>query len=300
MQRLAKRDRVSMQRRSSCTTRAHSYSVCLLVLAILASGCTGRPARVAKSVKKTPERIVSLTPSQTEILFAIGLGDKVVGDTAYCDYPPEAAGKPKVGDMNISTEKVVALKPDLVLAHSFLNRAEIEKLKSLGIEVLATDPKTLDETISDIQDIGRATGADEAAELVAKNMENAIAEIENQPHKSGSTSAIVVIQTVPLWVAGPQTFVDEMIARSHGKNIAYDAKAGEFSQFSSETALARNPDVIVVTRAEDKSFFEKSSIWRKANAVKNDRVVVIDPDLIVRPGPRLVDGLKQMSEALNN
>lgn len=239
-------------------------------------------------------RIISLTPSHTEILYALGLEDQVVGITKYCDYPPETASKLKVGESNVSLEKVIALKPDLVLAHSFLNDTETRRLKSLGVKVLDTDPKTFADVIADIRRIGEATGASRQAEKLAGSMEKAAKAIKAKTPGGRKIKTLVVIQPSPLWVAGPETFVDEMINCTNGENIAHDAKSG-FNLFSSETAFARNPDVIIVTRPEDKAYFEKSSIWKKTTAVRSGNVTVIDPDLILRPGPRLVQGLEKLS-----
>lgn len=268
--------------------------ILLLLLGLTLSGCSRTDSVRMSKPAHLPQRIVSLTPSNTEILFALGLGDKVVGVTKYCDYPPDAVKKPKVGESNVSLEKVIALKPDLVLVHSFLNNTETARLKSLGIKALGTDPKTFSEVTADIRRIGKATGASEKAEILADSMDKSIQSIKDRPHSGKKTKTLVVIQTSPLWVAGPETFVDEMITCANGENIANDAKAG-FNLFSSETAFARNPDLIIVTRPEDKAYFENNSVWKKTNAVRNSRVELIDPDLILRPGPRLVKGLAKLS-----
>jgi iron complex transport system substrate-binding protein len=238
-----------------------------------------------------------LTPSNTEILFALGLSDKIVGVTSMCTYPPEAGKKPKVGDMKINVEKVISLKPDLVVAHKALNRKDVGKFESLGIPVVATDPKTIPDVISDIRLIGKQTGAQDKADKLAESMQDRITLIEKQAESRAKRKVLVVVQTTPLWVAGPDTFVDEMVGYAGGENIAHDAISG-FNTFSSETAFARNPDVIVVTLPQDKAFFEKSRIWQKTKAVRNHKVMLIDPDLIFRPGPRLVQGLEKLAEAL--
>lgn len=265
-----------------------------MIAGLVLSGCSKTDNTRLSGNNSLPQRIVSLTPSNTEILYALGLEDKIVGVTKYCNYPPEAAKKPKVGESNISLEKVIAMKPDLVLAHSVLNDTETARLKSLGIKILSTDPKTFAEVTADIRRIGKATGASKKAETLADSMDKSIQSIKNKPHSGKKTKILVVIQTSPLWVAGPETFVDEMIICINGENIAYDAKPG-FNLFSSETAFARNPDLIIVTRREDKTYFENSPVWKKTKAVRNDRVEVIDPDLILRPGPRLVKGLEMFS-----
>lgn len=267
----------------------------LILLAIAVSGCSRATNTQARHRQRVPQRIVSLVPSSTEILFALGLWDKVVGVTSFCNYPPEAAKKPKIGGTSVSIEKVIAAKPDLVVAHTFLNRAQISKLKNLNVQVLDTDPKTINEVMSSIETIGKATGTIDQASKIVRKLKQDIDSVEKQKVEK-HPRMLVVIQTSPLWVAGPQTFVDEMIDMVHATNVADAAKPG-FNQFSIETAIARNPEVIIVTRKEDRDFIEKSFIWKTTSAVKNGKVVVIDPDLILRPGPRLTQGLFALHNA---
>jgi len=273
----------------------------MVLCTLLLAGCgrTGSaPGSQAAKAGTPPRRIVSLTPSNTEILFSLGLGDRVVGDTSWCDYPPEAKRKPKVGDVNISLERVVALRPDLVLAHSTLNRSVIERLRSLKIRVVSTDPKTFADVMSDLRMMGRVTGTDRQAERLVRSMEDAVSKVRKQGQSGRRQRVLVVIQTSPLWAAGPGTFVDEMIGCTNGDNIAHDARPG-FNPFSTESAIARNPDVIVVTRPEDKAFFEKNPLWKRTGAVHDGRIAVLDPALLLRPGPRLAQGLHRLAEALS-
>jgi len=270
------------------------------LVALLAMGCAQAPGppTVPKQGTAAPKRIVSLTPNNTEVLFALGLGDRVVGVTKWCDYPPEARKKPKVGDVNISLERVVGLQPDLVLAHSTLNRNIIRRLRQLKIRVIATDPKTLAEVISDIRLIGDATDTAQQAEKLVRTMEASIAAVRKRAAAGQRLRTLVVIQPSPLWAAGPDTFVDEMIGIANGNNIAHDARPG-FNPFSTETAIARNPELIIVTRPEERAFFEGSALWQRTQAVHDGRVVVIDPALLLRPGPRLVQGLERLAGALH-
>jgi iron complex transport system substrate-binding protein len=275
-------------------------TIAILIVISLVAGCA-KTTRVksgqATSVKSLPKRIVSLTPSNTEILFALGLENRIVGDTKYCDYPPEAVKKPKVGDMNVDMEKIISLEPDLVIANSVLNDEQIEKLKTLDVPVLATDPKTFSDVLSDIERIGKATGTKPQAERIVQGMKKTVEQSKKTRQNGKPTDVLVVVQTNPLWVAGPNTFVDEMIRFTNAKNIAFDAKPG-FNTFSSEIAYSRDPEVIIVTRPEDKDYFMKNNIWKKTKAVRSNRVVVISADLIFRPGPRLAEGLKLMTSAI--
>lgn len=257
------------------------------------SDARGRPV----TIRAKPMRIVSIAPSNTEILYALGLGDRVVGVTRYCDYPPQAKNKPKVGDMTTSAEAVVALKPDLVLAHALVNSAAIPRLEKLGLTVFAIDPKTIGEVARDIRTIGRITARPETANRVASEMERRVAQVKKECAKRAALNVLVAIQPNPLWVAGPKTFVDEMIRLANAKNVAFDARPG-FVTFSKELAISRNPDVIIAGVPADADYFLKSPEWRYTDAVHNKRVFVIKSELITRAGPRLANGLEELAHRL--
>ena len=257
----------------------------------------GRGGKV--TIPREPKRIVSLTPNCTEILFALGLGDRVAGVTSMCDYPPAAKKKPKIGDYRTSIEKVVALKPDLIVAHANLNRQAISTLEKLGKTIIAFDPKTLAELRRDIVTIGRAANRLSEAEAVAGRISSALADVRKTTAKARSRPKVmVVIQAQPLWVAGPRTFVDEMIRAAHAKNIAWDARAG-FNQFSTEVAVSRDPDVIIVRKGGAKEIIA-GPLWKRTSAVRNHRVHEMDMDLLVRPGPRLAQGIKDLARVVQN
>ena len=245
-------------------------------------------------IKTKPVRIVSIAPSNTEILYALGLGHRVVGVTKFCDYPAAAKSKAKIGDMTVSAEAVVALKPDLVLAHGMLNSAAIPRLEKLGLTVFAIDPKTLGEVARDIRTVGRITARPKTAQTVAGRIDSAIKSVKASRAKKASREALVVIQANPLWAAGPKTFVNEMLGIANAKNVAFDARPG-FVPFSRELAISRNPDVIITGLASDIDLFTKSPEWRTTNAVRNKRIYVIDSDILLRAGPRLAEGLKKLA-----
>lgn len=249
-------------------------------------------------IEKEPKRIVSLTPNNTEILFAIGAGKKVVGVNKWSDYPPEAKKLPSVGDRIISIEKVLSLRPDLVLAHNYLNDSAIRVLEAQKIKVFVIDPRTIDQLCNDIITIGKITNTEKNAKVVANNiLKTKAAILARTRNMKQRPKVLFAIQTDPLWVAGPGTFVDEIIRIAGGTNIAYDLKPG-FNQFSTEIAVKRNPDIIITTSKGDKKLFI-SGQWKVTSAAKNGRVYEIDPDIIVRPGPRLVQGMKKIAEMVH-
>lgn len=249
------------------------------------------------TIKSNPARIVSLAPNLTEILFALGAGNRLVGVTKYCNYPPAALKIPKVGDMTASAESVITRKPDLVLAHAFLNIQLISKLDGLRTVVFAIDPKTLAQVQSGIVSIGKITDTLPQAESISRKMSAGIKSVITARAGKKPESVLVVIQANPLWAAGPRTFIAEMLETANARNIAYDARPG-FVPFSKELAISRNPDVIIVGSETDQKFFLSSPTWKNTRAAKSRRVYVINNDLLVRPGPRLVDGLKKIANKL--
>lgn len=286
--------------RASMRHRACTVLLTACVALLAGAAWAGYPMRVKDArgreilIKAKPMRIVSLTPGNTEILYALGLGDRVVGVTRYCDYPAAAKSKPKIGDMVVSTEAVIARKPDLVFAHAHMNSTAIPALEKLGLRVFAIDPKTLGEVARDIRTVGKITAKPKAADMAAAKIEGAIRAVRAAAAKRPSRKALLVVSSNPLWIAGPRTFVDEMLAVANAKNTAFDARPG-FVTFSRELAISRNPDVVITGQKSDTDFFAKSPEWRTTNAVKSKRVYVIDSDLLFRAGPRLADGLKELA-----
>jgi len=250
------------------------------------------------TIPREPKRIISLAPSNTEILFALGLESRVVGVTKYCDYPAAAKKKPKVGDVTTSTEKVISLKPDLVLAHGTLNDQAVRAIESHGIRVVAIDPKTIDQVARDILLVGKITNREREAARVSSRISSAESAVKHRAAKiKGKPRVLVAIQADPLWAAGPKTFVDEMIKLGGGVNLAADARPG-FNQFSAEAAVWRNPDVIIGTTKGDKQVFTRG-LWKDTKAARTDRIYEADPDLLVRPGPRLADGILSLARLIH-
>ncbi len=250
------------------------------------------------TIRARPRRIVSLAPNNTEILFAIGAGPRVVGVTRFCNYPASAAKVKKVGDMTTNVEAVLALKPDLVVAHAFVNPAAVAQLDKLGVTVFAVNPETAGQVVRDIETLGNVVGRPKTAKELADRMRSQLAEVRRQRAGKPATKVLSVVQTDPLWVSGPKTFTDEILKLANGRNVAYDARPG-FVQFSEELALSRNPDVIIVGTKSDVKYFLTSPKWKTISAVRHRRVYYIVGDLLVRPGPRLVQGAREVAQKLS-
>ena len=241
------------------------------------------------------QRIVSLTPSNTEILFALGLGERVVGVTELCNYPPEARNRPKVGDANISVEKVVALKPDLVVAHDLLNARFIPVLKRVGLRVLSANPNTFAKLFEFMRAIGQATDTTERAERLIRALNQRIERVRAQARRlTRRPKVLFVIAIEPLWASGRGTFADEMIHIAGGTN-ALRASVQGFKAVSLETAIASNPDLILLTGGEPDALY-RNRRWQGVSAIRRRQVHQVNPDIFLREGPRLVDALEQLAD----
>lgn len=247
----------------------------------------------------TPERIVSLAPSNTEILFALGLGDKVAGVTAYCDYPPEAAQKEKVGGYStINIEKVVALNPDLILASGGVQEEVVEQLEGLGVTVVALWPDNLDGILHDITLVGDITGVKDTADALTENLRQRIENIVNAVENASKPEVFYVVWDEPLMTAGQGTFPDDLITRAGGVNIGADAGTS-YLIYSLEVLVQQNPSVIILSHGKTPADMASLAGWQDLTAVRENKVFTIDPDITSRPGPRIVDGLEQMARYIH-
>lgn len=257
----------------------------------------GREIKVELPVQS----IVSIAPSNTEILFALGLGANVIGVTEACDYPTDAKLKPKVGQVEMNIEKIVEMSPDLVVAVAGMQMPVIETLSDLGITVLALDPKTLQGVLDSITLVGKTTGRDEAASLLTQELGNEIQDIQSKAAEAvageGRPKVFVEIWDDPLMTAGPGTFIDELIRIAGGENISGDAGM-EWPEFSLEVVLERDPEVII-TVWRDADDVRGRPAWKHVSAVKTGRIQKMNPDILTRPGPRLVQGLKELLEIIH-
>ncbi len=248
------------------------------------------------TLSKRPQRIVSLTPGSTEVLFAVGAGKQVVGVTSYCDYPPEAKRLPKVGDMRTNVEAVVALRPDLVVADGVLNRRFVPALERLKLPLLVIEPKTWLDVARVIHLLGMATGHEKQAEQIVRQFRQAEREARSRTANSPKPGVLFTlnVEPLPMWVAGRNLFVDDMIRLAGGRNVAADG--GEnYYPLSAEALVTRNPDIIITTVPEDRlSPLREHPVLKRLKAVQENRVYSVDSNWFVRPTPRLLKGLEQL------
>lgn len=251
------------------------------------------------TIESEPKRIVSLAPANTEILFALGLGDRVVGVTSYDDYPAEVADIDKVGDFTgPNLEAVAAADPDLVLATTGVQADTIKKLEELGATVIAVDPQSLAGLYEDIEEIGQATGRAAEAGDVVREMRAQVQEVQEAVAGTENVTAFVEIGQNPLFTVGKGTIIDELIALAGGTNIVVQPG---YVPYSTEQVVKDDPAVYLATKGSmsDPSALAKRAGFEKLSAVRDGRVVILDDNLVSRPGPRIVAGLKQVAEGLH-
>lgn len=257
----------------------------------------GRKIKVPAKI----ERVVSLAPSLTENVFAVGAGDKLVGVTSYCDYPAEAQKIAKIGDtINPNLETIIAQKPQLVLVttasqiESFFGRVE-----DRGIAVFVTNPQSLEDVLRNLRQIGELLGTTEKSEQLARNLEQRISDIENRVKNEKPVRVFVQISPEPFTI-GRDSFVTDLVARAGGDSVT-KIVAESYPRISKETALASQPEAIILSAggAMGEGNNEPSEIFKESPAVKNKRVYKINGDFLARPGARLVDGLEEIARALH-
>lgn len=248
------------------------------------------------TLRAAPRRIISLAPGTTEMLFALGLGARVVGDTTYCDYPPAARTKVKVGDVNANYEKIVKLGPDLVVA-SDANRTAAIRLTSLRQPVFVIAPTSFGAVEQSLRLLGQATGTERQARIVIGQMERkrktaaALA-----AHDAGHRPRVlIVVGVAPLWVAGSETFMSDLVRQAGGVNAA---SVPQYASYSREAVLAHPPDVIL---ADSKTViaFRADPVLRLVPAARAGRFVSLPGNDLWRPGPRLADALLQVARGLH-
>jgi iron complex transport system substrate-binding protein len=260
------------------------------------------------SIDKVPQRIVSHVPSITETLFALGLGDRVVGVSDYCDYPEEAKLKPSVGAYyNPNIETIVAQAPDLVLTDGEgLTEDIIPQLENLGITCVVINPKSIDGILKDIELLGKITGMEKEARVLVSEMSSRFAQVASQAQVAPKVRVFYVFDATDLnnpWTAGPGSFVDALITMAGGENIAAQAQ-GAWVQLSIEQLVSSDPEVILIDASMGTAVVSEEELmahpaWQGITAVKQDRIYTIDGDLVNRSGPRIIQGLEEIAKAIH-
>ncbi|MEW6509665.1 MAG: cobalamin-binding protein [Bacteroidota bacterium] len=254
------------------------------------------------ALRSPASRIVSLAPSITESLFAIGAGDRVVGVTDYCDFPAEARRKPRVGGMiNPNIEAVAGLKPDLIVMSMEGNvRDDYRRLAGLGFPVFVTNPRTLEGIYRSLTQLGTLTGCADSAVKVVDRLRARERDLRATAGRGG-VRTLLVVSLQPLIVAGRNTFIHELLEAAGGVNLAAYAR-GNYPTYSRETVIANNPDVILITSDAISDVYRLPAMfpeWKIVSALRHKRVYRVDSNLVTRPGPRALDALASLVHLLH-
>lgn len=248
------------------------------------------------TLQKKAERIISLAPSNTEIIYALGAEDLLVGVTNFCDFPEEAKKKEKVGDFfNPNIEKIISLKPDVVLSSSGIQAKTVESLKNAGITVVVFDPKSITDIKNDFMNAGKITGKNSQAEKLVKEIDMALDKVKKAIVKN--PKVFFEINSEPLMGVGSDTFISDAIKICGGTNIG-DLFGKNYPVVSVEKVVEENPEVYLLSKAlpissED---IKKRPGFANITCVQEGKIFTVNDDLIMRPGPRFAEGLLQLSE----
>lgn len=264
---------------------------------------------VKVSVPSNPQKIVSLSPSNTEILGALGLIDRVVGVTDYSNYPAEAVTKTNVGGYTaINSEKVVALNPDIIIATSGNGNETIEYLRGLGLNVVVLDPKNIEGIFKDIILIGKTTGTEDKANSLVSSLRERVDSIKKQVANANNTPTVGhVVSYDPIYVAGKNTYQDEVISLAGGENAF--SNIDEWGTINIENLLKKDPDYILINSGTGMSdanqtnpvydYFKQNTQVQSLKAVQNNHLILVDADVISRGGPRIVDAIEMVAKLIH-
>jgi len=256
------------------------------------------------TVATRPVRIVSTSPTVTEMLFALGAGDRVVAVTEQCDYPPETAELPRVGGFwTPSVEKVLGVNPDLVIGQRGNPPDFVNVVRKSGVPVFTIDPKTMDEIFVSIRELARLIGDEEAGRDLIGEMQARLAavkeRVESVPERERKT-AFMVLQVTPLWTAGSGTFLDDAIRAAGGRNVAHEVSG--WRAFATESLLAADPDFIIASTMEGdpermRKEITSNAVLKRLTAVKEGRVLLLEADPLMRAGPKIVEAVETVARA---
>jgi iron complex transport system substrate-binding protein len=258
----------------------------------------GRKVRVPKEIN----RIVSLAPNLTEIIYAVGAGGRLVGDTEYCDYPPEAKTVAKIGDtLHPSVERIIALRPQLVLVSTASQLEGFTKqLGEQGISVYVTNPQNLDGVFQSITTVGELLETQDRASQLVTDLRRRTDAVATALKDTQPVKVFYQLSNEPLYTIGRDAYLTDMVRRAGGVSVTADVPGG-FPRFSDEAALGTRPDAIILPTGGSMGTANATvaPALKNSPAVLNNRVFKVNEDHLSRPGPRLVEGLEEMAHALH-
>jgi cobalamin transport system substrate-binding protein len=300
--------------------RIMSKGMCLMLLALMVIGAVtacsnagSAPGTITDDMgrqvelKASPQRIVSHVPSITETLFALGLDDKIVGVSDYCDYPEAAKSKPKVGGyFTPNIETIVSMSPDLVLTDGQVPEL-ITRLEGLKMPLIVIDPKDIDGVLRDIELLGNITGTQQRAAEINSDLKKRVDAVFFKVAPLSYRPKVFYVYeasspTMP-WTAGPGSFIDALLNLAGGENVAGNA-SGPWVQFNMEELVNSDPEILLLNVTMGTATISPEALkelpgWKDLTAVKEERIYTINADLVDRSGPRIVQGLEDIAKAIH-
>jgi len=255
-------------------------------------------------VPREADRVISLAPNLTEIVFALGDGNHLAADTDFCDYPAEALRKPHVGGpVNPNMEVIVSLMPDLVLATKSINRREtVNALDQIGLPVFVTDPHSVEGMVASVEHLGSALGEEKSAAMLAEDLRGRLSGLDRRLSGAAPRRVLFVVWTDPLISVGRDTFIADALRRAGGRSVV-ETKA-EWPHVSLEEIVRLQPEVLVFASAHagntqhDIAALRTRPGWKNLAAMQRGNIVVVS-DAIIRPAPRIVDAIERLARALH-
>jgi iron complex transport system substrate-binding protein len=241
------------------------------------------------SIVYPPRRIVSIIPSTTELLYAVGAGDQVAGVTTWCDYPPEAKAKPKIGDIVVDYERLLSRKPDVVVTYWAQTKKTSADIESKGIPLFSVEPHSFEEIVRALRMLGTMTGHEAEGEKAAAALEARVKAVVAEP----GPTVYFEHSPEPLGTTGPETYIGDALRRAGARNI-FD---GGWRLIDWEAVMKRDPEVILITH-DRKEGLERRAGWANLRAVKNRRVYFVSKENYLYPTPRLAKGLEEAARIL--
>ncbi len=251
------------------------------------------------TIDSEPMRIVSLAPANTEIVYALGIFDRMVGVTTWDDYPPQVKGVAKIGDFTTpNLEAIAAAKPDVILLTGGVQADVLSKLEGLGAKVVVVDPQDLEGVYSAIGTVAKITGTAAKGDEVVAGMKSKVADVTAKLAGAAPTRAFIEIGWNPLFTAGPGTLLDDLLVRAGGQNVVTEKG---YVGYSVEQLVKDQPDVYLGTLSSigTTATLAKRPGYSAISAIKTGRVFSLTDDLVSRPGPRVVDGVFEIAKALH-
>lgn len=281
-----------------------------IILAVILAACSTNSDKSTKNEQseKSYDRIISLIPSNTEILYELGLGDKVVGVSTVDDYPKEVKDKKQFDAMKLNKEALLKAKPDLILAHESQKSTDgkvLNGLKDSGVKVVyVKDAQSIDEMYETFKQVGKVTGKEKEANALVKETKNNTKKVVNSvPKDAKSQKVFMEVSSEPeIYTAGKNTFFDDMLKQLKAKNSFSNLDG--WQKVSKESIIKKNPDVMIstmgISEKDYQQIIDKRGGFESLNAVQKGRIEAVNGDQISRPGPRIDDGLKALRDAIYN